>query len=91
MNEPILPGEQREVDWLADDFAGKHLVQRVSLDLAGRTQSDVAKAWIHQLTSAIRQVDDRHLITVGVVPWAYVFKSSNLCSIHRRSAVALIL
>ena len=76
MNEPILPGEQPEVDWLADDFAGKHFVQRISLDLAGRTQRDVAKAWVHELISAIREVDDRHLITVGVIPWAYVFKNA---------------
>ncbi len=76
MNEPILPGEQPEVDWLADDFAGKHFVQRISLDLGGRTQRDVAKVWVQGLTSAIREVDDRHLITVGVIPWAYVFKNA---------------
>jgi hypothetical protein len=76
MNEPILPGEQPEVDWLADDFAGKHFVQRISLDLAGRTRIEVAKAWVHQLSSAIREVDDRHLITVGVIPWEYVFENA---------------
>ncbi|HEY3392603.1 MAG TPA: hypothetical protein VGK58_07840, partial [Lacipirellulaceae bacterium] len=29
-----------------------------------------------ELTSAIRQIDDRHMITVGVIPWAYVFKGA---------------
>ena len=76
MNEPILPGEKPEVEWLAADFAGMHFVQRIALDLAGRTQREVAKAWVHELTSTIREVDGRHLITVGVIPWNYVFKNA---------------
>jgi hypothetical protein len=76
MNEPILPGEKRETDWLAGAFGDKHFVQRISLDLAGRTRSDVAKSWVNELTSAIRGVDDRHLITIGVIPWAHVFKGA---------------
>ena len=43
MNEPILAGaKKKETDWLAGDFAGKHFVQRISLDLAGRTRIEVA-------------------------------------------------
>jgi len=39
MNEPILPGKQKpETDWLAGEFGGKHFVQRIALDLAGRTR-----------------------------------------------------
>jgi hypothetical protein len=76
MNEPILPGAKAETDWLAQEFGGKHFVQRIALDLAGRSQTEVAKAWVTQLTSAIREVDDRHMITVGVIPWAYEFKSA---------------
>jgi ketosteroid isomerase-like protein len=73
MNEPILAGAQPETDWLAGDFGGKHFVQRITLDLAGRTRIDVAKAWVQELTSAIRQVDQHTLLTVGVIPWAHVF------------------
>ncbi len=74
MNEPILPGaNKKETDWLAGEFAGKHFVQRITLDLAGRTQKEVAKAWIDKLTSAIRKHDDRHMITVGVIPWVHTF------------------
>jgi hypothetical protein len=43
------------------------------LDLAGRTREEVARDWIARLSSAIRGVDTRHLITVGVIPWAHVF------------------
>jgi len=76
MNEPVVPGEKPETDWLAGDFFGKHYVQRIALDLAGRSQTEVAKTWVAELTSAIRAVDNRHLITVGVIPWAYEFKNA---------------
>jgi hypothetical protein len=76
MNEPILPGEKRETDWLAGAFAGKHFVQRIALDLAGRTRIEVARDWVKKLTGAIREIDSRHLITVGVIPWAQVFKGA---------------
>ncbi len=70
MNEPILAGEKGETDWLAGDFAGKHFVQRITLDLAGRSREQVAKAWVDKLVGAIRKHDDRHMVTVGVIPWA---------------------
>ena len=76
MNEPVLPGAKPETEWLAGAFGGKHFVQRIALDLAGRSQSEVAKAWVTQLTATIREVDDRHMITVGVIPWAYEFKGA---------------
>jgi len=74
MNEPIMPGEnKKETDWLAGEFAGKHFVQRITLDLAGRTRKQVAKAWVDKLVAAIRKHDDRHMITVGVIPWVHTF------------------
>ncbi|QNN25511.1 glycoside hydrolase family 5 protein [Planctomycetales bacterium ZRK34] len=74
MNEPILPGRNKvETDWLAGEFGGKHFVQRISLDLAGRTRQQVAGAWVNRLTKAIRSRDKRHMITVGVIPWVMTF------------------
>jgi len=78
MNEPILPGkkkadEQTESQWLAGELGGKFFVQRLSLDLAGRTRPAVAKAWVAQMVSAIRRHDDRHMVTVGVIPWVFAF------------------
>ena len=73
MNEPILPGKKTETEWLAGEFAGKYFVQRISLDLAGRTRKHVAKMWVDQLSAAIRKHDKRHMITVGVIPWAHTF------------------
>lgn len=74
MNEPILPGGKKpETDWLAGSLAGKYFVQRIALDLAGRTREQVAKAWIAKLVAAIRQRDSRHMITVGAIPWNMTF------------------
>jgi len=77
MNEPILAGAQKkETDWLAGDFAGSYFVQRITLDLAGRTREQVAKAWVDKLVAAIRKHDKRHMITVGVIPWAHTWPNA---------------
>lgn len=74
MNEPVLPGEGRpETDWLPGEFGGKHFVQRLTLDLAGRTRIEVAAAWAARMAAAIRKHDPHRLITVGIIPWAAVF------------------
>ena len=73
MNEPILPGKKPVNDWLAGEFGGKHFVQRISLDLKGRTRHEVAEAWVKRLTTAIRKHDKQSMITVGVIPWVFAF------------------
>jgi hypothetical protein len=75
MNEPVVGGKDNV--WLpGEPLGGKHYVQRITLDKRGRTDKEIAKAWVEKLTSAIRSVDDRHMITVGVIPWAQVFKGA---------------
>lgn len=71
MNEPVVPGGPREAgEWLGPPFGDKSFVQFISLDVEGRTRPEMAKAWIDHLVKAIREVDSRHLITVGLVPWS---------------------
>ncbi len=73
MNEPIAPGEKTETEWLVGEFAGMNFVQRISLGLKGRKQEQVARKWIDTLVTAIRKHDPSRLITVGEIPWAFVF------------------
>lgn len=73
MNEPILAGKTPETQWLGGNLEGKFFVQRLTLDLAGRTREAVAKAWVDTMVDAIEKHDDQHLITVGVIPWVFVF------------------
>jgi hypothetical protein len=71
MNEPIVPGgDAKRDDWLGPAFAGKHFVQVISLDRAGRDRPEIARRWIGTLAAAIRKHDPRHLVTVGLVPWS---------------------
>jgi hypothetical protein len=77
MNEPVVGGGDAKKDWLpGEPLAGKHYVQRITIDPRGRTDKEIAKAWVGRLTAAIRSVDDQHMITVGVIPWAQVFKGA---------------
>lgn len=73
MNEPILPGKEPANEWLGGELGGKFFVQRITLDLAGRTREQVAKAWVDELVDGIRERDPEHLVTVGVIPWVFVF------------------
>jgi hypothetical protein len=71
MNEPVVPGGRRgNGDWLGPAFAGKHFVQFITLDQADRLRTDIAKQWIRRLTSAIREKNKRHMVTVGLVDWS---------------------
>ncbi len=71
MNEPVVAGGKRkDGDWLGGAFAGKHFVQFINLDQKDRSRPDIAKAWIDRLTTAVRKVDSRHLVTVGLVDWS---------------------
>jgi len=71
MNEPVVPGGRREAgQWVAGDLGGFSYVQFITLDQAGRPRPEVARQWIARLKAAIRKVDARHLVTVGLVPWS---------------------
>lgn len=77
MNEPIItepkPGEPA---WLGGEMEGFFFVQRIVKEMKGRTQSEIAAAWVRQMTLAIREVDPDVLITVGVIPWAQVWPNA---------------
>jgi hypothetical protein len=73
MNEPVASGD-REGDWLpGQPLGGSYFVQRLTTDMHGRTDREVAKEWITEMCAAIRAVDQRHMITVGLVPWEETF------------------
>ena len=73
MNEPIFPGKEPASGWLGGELGGKYFVQNLTLDLKGRTREQVAEAWINTMVDAIRKQDQRHMVTVGEIPWVFVF------------------
>jgi len=69
MNEPFVPAKPRSPgDWLTGKLGDSHFVQALTLTPSGRTPPQVAGEWAAQLTAAIRKHDQRHLITVGLLP-----------------------
>ena len=55
MNEPVVAGAPREPgDWLGPPFAGKHFVQSITLDPAGRESHAVAR--ISAVQDAVRSL-----------------------------------
>ena len=70
MNEPVVAGGPKRDDWLGPPFAGKHFVQFIARDLAGRDRAEVAKQWVSLLAAATRRHDAGRLVTVGLVPWS---------------------
>ncbi len=77
MNEPVLGGGEGKADWLPGaPLGGMQFVQRITIAPSGRSDQEIARAWVATLAAAIRTVDGRHMITVGVIPWSQVFKGA---------------
>ena len=73
MNEPVPSGD-RKGDWLPGQPAGgSYFMQRLTTDMRGRTEKEVAKAWMAEMSAAVRAVDQRHMITVGLACWEEPF------------------
>ena len=79
MNELLVATEKRSAgEWTpALELEGLRYYEYIDLDPAGRTAPDIARAWLRQMTQAIRTHDQRHLITVGQ-GWLPFAKPENL-------------
>jgi dienelactone hydrolase len=69
MNEPFVPNDPRFAgDWYAGPLAGFFYLQAITLNPAARDHPAIAHAWTTNLVAAIRKQDQRHLITIGLLP-----------------------
>lgn len=74
INEPVITEpKEGEHPWLAGELGGFHFVQRIANKMDGRTQPEIAAAWVGRMKDAIREKDADSLITVGVIPWAQIW------------------
>jgi hypothetical protein len=76
MNEPVVTEDKKGRDWTPGAFGDRYFVQRLTLDLAGRSQKEIARAWVDKMAGAIRKYDPHHLITVGAIPWALTWTNA---------------
>lgn len=69
MNEPLATASKQPSGQWTNPTAlnGQTYVEYINLDPAGRRPSETARAWIRQMTAAIRKHDQRHIITVGLI------------------------
>jgi hypothetical protein len=74
MNEPVITKAKKGEDpWLSGELGGFHFVQRICKDPAGRDAKVIAASWVEKMVEAIRQHDKTTLVTVGTIPWAFVW------------------
>ncbi len=77
INEPTIPNEgETRTNWLTDEnFGGSYYVQYLALSRNGRTPAQISKAFFDRMAAAIRQHDQKTLITTGIIPitkgWFY--------------------
>lgn len=77
MNEPVITEpKEGEHPWLTGELGGFHFVQRIANKPAGRDSNAIAEAWVKQLCEPIRRRDPDALLTVGVIPWAFVWPNA---------------
>lgn len=77
MNEPVITEpKEGEHPWLTGELGGLHFVQRIASKPAGRDAQEIAETWIKTQTEPIRRRDPDALITVGVIPWAFVWPNA---------------
>lgn len=70
INEPVVPNEGRKPgEWMAGHLGPFWYSQFITLDRAGRDRGAIARAWVRQMSAAIRRHDRDALITVGMLPF----------------------
>jgi len=69
MNEPLATGsKQPSAQWTNPTaLDGLTYIEYVNIDPYNRKPPEIARAWIREMTAAIRKHDQRHLITVGLI------------------------
>lgn len=67
MNEPVWGGEKKD-GWYAGRMGNDEFVQRLSLGVHDRSVDQVCRQWTKKMVVAIRQCDQKHLITIGMLP-----------------------
>jgi hypothetical protein len=77
MNEPVI-GAPTAADhpWLGGELGGFCFVQRISHGGPGRESADIAASWIDRMVTAIRRHDRDTPVTVGIIPWAFVWPTA---------------
>jgi len=77
INEPVIgKPKDGEHPWVTGELGGFHFLQRISHNSKDREKQEVAADWVKTMVGAIRKHDTETPVTVGVIPWAFVWANA---------------
>ncbi len=74
VNEPAAVGKPAD-GWYTGRMGEVEFCQRLSLDPGQRSGDDIFREWTRRMIAAIRQHDQTHLITMGMLPFPGAYKA----------------
>ena len=75
INEPAAVGKPAD-GWYMGRMGEVEFCQRLSLDPGQRNGDDIFREWTKRMVAAIRQHDQTHLITMGMLPFPGAYKAA---------------
>jgi hypothetical protein len=75
VNEPAAVGKPAD-GWYTGRMGDVEFCQRLSLDPGQRNGDDIFREWTKRMVAAIRQHDQTHLITMGMLPFPGAYKAA---------------
>lgn len=75
VNEPAASGKRAD-GWYLGRMGDVEFCQRLSLDQPKRSGADIFREWTKRMIAAIRKHDQRHLITLGMLPFPGAYQTA---------------
>jgi cellulase (glycosyl hydrolase family 5) len=75
VNEPAA-GAKRAAGWYTGRMGDVEFCQRLALDEPQRSGDDIFREWTRRMVAAIRKHDQKHLITLGMLPFPGAYKAA---------------
>ncbi len=75
VNEPAAVGKHTD-GWYMGRMADVEFCQRLSLDPGNRNGNDIFRDWTKRMVASIRKHDQKHLITIGMLPFPGAYKAA---------------
>lgn len=75
VNEPAAAGKRSD-GWYLGKMGDVEFCQRLSLDAGKRSGDDIFREWTKRMVAAIRTHDQKHLITIGMLPFPGAYKAA---------------
>jgi len=75
VNEPAAGGKRAD-SWYLGRMGDVEFCQRLTLDQPQRSGDDIFREWTRRMVAAIRKHDQKHLITLGMLPFPGAYKAA---------------